>query len=72
MFHCCVCFDCACSDCGVHIDGYIAVGAHTFVVGVEKVTGRQADCIAAATALSDVAIRLLKAGNKVRTPHEQS
>lgn len=51
-------------DCGVHIDGYIAVGAHTFVVGVEKVTGRQADCIAAATALSDVAIRLLKAGNK--------
>ncbi len=55
-------------DLGVHIDGYIAVGAHTVVVGhvpsETPVTGAKADVILAAWTAAEVATRLIKAGNK--------
>lgn len=50
-------------DLGCHIDGYIAVTAHTIVVGAsreKKVTGRRADCILAAYYASEAALRLIK------------
>jgi len=50
---------------GAHIDGYIAVVAHTVVVGVEKVAGRQADVLLAAHLASEAALRLVKPGNEV-------
>lgn len=54
------------SDLGAHIDGFIAVVAHTIVVGASsenKVTGRRADVILAAHYASQAALRLLKPGN---------
>lgn len=53
---------------GAHIDGFIAVAAHTVIVGAsadEKVTGRKADVILAAFWAVQAALRLLKAGNSV-------
>ena len=53
------------SDLGVHLDGFIAVVAHTAVVGASAdapVTGVKADVIAAAHAAAEVALRLVKAG----------
>jgi len=53
-------------DLGAHIDGFIAVAAHTIVVGAspdKKVTGRQADVTLAAYWAVQAALRLLKAGN---------
>lgn len=55
------------SDLGAHVDGFIAVVAHTVVVGGSsdnKVTGRKADVILAAHYASQAALRLLKAGNE--------
>jgi len=52
-------------DLGVHIDGFIAVGAHTHVVGASKenkVTGRKADAIIAAHNCLEAAIRMLRPG----------
>lgn len=52
-------------DLGCHIDGYIAVVAHTLVVGAtreKKVTGRKADVILAAHYAAEAAIRLIKPG----------
>lgn len=54
-------------DLGAHIDGFIAVVAHTIVIGSssqEKVQGRKADCILAAHFASQAALRLLKSGNE--------
>ncbi|KAJ8920397.1 hypothetical protein NQ315_005263 [Exocentrus adspersus] len=54
-------------DLGVHIDGFIAVVAHTIVLGASsenKVTGRKADAILAAHYASQAALRLLKPGNE--------
>jgi len=52
-------------DLGAHIDGYIAVAAHTFVVnGGKKISGKAADVIAAAYTAQEAAYKLLKAGNK--------
>ncbi|XP_018579269.1 proliferation-associated protein 2G4 [Anoplophora glabripennis] len=54
-------------DLGVHIDGFIAVVAHTIVIGASsenKVTGRKADAILAAHFASQAALRLLKPGNE--------
>lgn len=51
------------SDLGAHIDGFIAVAAHTVVVGASAgnpVTGRKADVILAAYWASQAALRLLK------------
>ena len=55
-------------DMGAHIDGFIAVVAHTIVVseGKTKVTGRKADAIIAAHLASEAALRLVKPGNEVR------
>lgn len=50
-------------DLGCHIDGYVAVVAHTLVVGAtreNKVTGRRADCILAAYYAAEAALRLIK------------
>jgi len=52
-------------DLGCHVDGYIAVVAHTIVVGAtreKKVTGRRADCILAAYYAAEAALRLIKPG----------
>lgn len=53
---------------GAHIDGFIAVVAHTHVVEPkEKVTGRKADVVLAAYYASEAALRLVKPGNEVST-----
>lgn len=56
------------SDLGAHIDGFIAVAAHTIVVGAsanQKITGRQADVILGAYWAVQAALRLLKSGANV-------
>uniref|UniRef100_A0A1A9W4T8 Peptidase_M24 domain-containing protein n=1 Tax=Glossina brevipalpis TaxID=37001 RepID=A0A1A9W4T8_9MUSC len=53
-------------DMGAHIDGFIAVAAHTVIVGAstdQKVTGRKADVTLAAFWAVQAALRLLKSGN---------
>ena len=52
-------------ECGVHIDGYLALAAHTFVVSSEPITGRKADVVAATYVAADCILRLLRPGNKV-------
>jgi methionine aminopeptidase len=57
-----------CSDLGAHVDGFIAVVAHTIVLGATseaKVTGRRADVVLAAHYASQAALHLLKPGNEV-------
>lgn len=53
-------------DMGAHIDGFIAVVAHTVVVsdGKSKITGRKADALIAAHLASEAALRLVKPGNE--------
>ncbi|KAL5011027.1 hypothetical protein ScPMuIL_013332 [Solemya velum] len=53
-------------DMGAHIDGFIAVVAHTLVVGPskDKVTGRKADVIMAAHLAADAALRLVRPGGE--------
>merc|ERR1712055_781906 len=54
-------------DMGAHIDGFIAVVAHTLVVGGSadnKVLGKQADVVMAAHLASEAALRLVKPGNE--------
>jgi len=51
-------------DMGAHIDGFIAVVAHTVVVGDGVVTGRKADVLMAAHLASEAALRLVKPGNE--------
>jgi len=53
-------------DMGAHIDGFIAVVAHTVVVGASAenpVVGRKADALLAAHLASEAALRLVKPGN---------
>lgn len=59
---------CFYSDLGAHVDGFIAVVAHTIVIGSleKKVTGRKADVVLAAHYASQAALRLLKPGTEVR------
>ncbi|XP_014246481.1 proliferation-associated protein 2G4 isoform X2 [Cimex lectularius] len=57
-------------DLGAHVDGFIAVVAHTVVLGAtseNKVTGRKADAMLAAHYAAEVALRLLKPGNQTYT-----
>lgn len=54
-----------CSDMGCHIDGFIAVVAHTHVVQSGPITGKQADVVAAANTAAEVALRLVRPGKKV-------
>lgn len=52
-------------DLGAHVDGFIAVAAHSVVVGAKpdkKGTGRAADVVLAAYHASQAALRLLKDG----------
>jgi len=54
-------------DLGAHIDGFIAVVAHTFVVGHgddEKISGRKADVVLAAHYASEAALRMVRPGEK--------
>jgi len=54
-------------DMGAHIDGFIAVVAHTVVVGASvenPVTGSKADALLAAHLASEAALRLVKPGNE--------
>merc|ERR1719179_82520 len=54
-------------DMGAHIDGFIAVVAHTLVVGASgeaPVTGKKADAMLAAHLASEAALRLVKPGNE--------
>ena len=55
-------------DVGCHVDGYIAVAAHTISVGAPAtpaipVTGRKADILQAAHTALEVATKLLQPGN---------
>ena len=54
-------------DMGAHIDGFIAVVAHTIIVndGKAKITGRKADALMAAHLCAEAALRLVKPGNEV-------
>ena len=58
-------------DMGAHIDGFIAVVAHTVVVsdGKSKIAGRKADVMLAAHLASEAALRLVKPGNEVQKIH---
>ena len=52
---------------GAHIDGFASISAETIVVGAseqEPVTGRRADVIKAAYNAAELAMRLIKVGNK--------
>ena len=51
---------------GCHIDGFIAVVAHTHVLQGGPVTGSQADVFAAANTAAEVALRLVRPGRKVK------
>ncbi|OQR66863.1 proliferation-associated protein 2G4-like [Tropilaelaps mercedesae] len=54
-------------DLGAHIDGFIAVVAHTIVIGAtkeNKATGRKADVILAAHKSIEAALRLVRPGNQ--------
>ncbi|KAL2902090.1 ERBB-3 BINDING PROTEIN 1 [Bienertia sinuspersici] len=51
-------------DLGCHIDGFIAVVAHTHVIQEGPVTGRKADVVAAANTAAEVALRLVRPGKK--------
>jgi curved DNA binding protein len=53
-------------DVGVHIDGFISVGAHTLIVGAsaeKKIEGKQADVMMAAYNAGQAALALIKPGN---------
>jgi methionine aminopeptidase len=55
------------SDLGAHIDGFIAVVAHTVVVGASgdgKVDGRKADVILAAHYAAEAALRIVRPGSE--------
>jgi methionine aminopeptidase len=52
---------------GAQIDGFAAISAETMVVGAtakDPVTGRQADVLKAAWHAAEIAMRLVKVGNK--------
>lgn len=54
-------------DLGVHVDGFIANVAHSFILDVSKdspVSGRKADVIKAAHYCAEAALRLVKPGNQ--------
>ncbi|XP_063227576.1 proliferation-associated protein 2G4 [Bacillus rossius redtenbacheri] len=54
-------------DLGAHVDGFIAVVAHTIVIGASperKVKGKKADVVLAAHYASQAALRLLKPGSE--------
>lgn len=55
-------------DLGCHVDGYIAVAAHTITVAADQaapmtVSGSKADCMLAAFEGAEIAARLIRPGN---------
>jgi curved DNA binding protein len=57
-------------DMGAHIDGFIAVVAHSLVVGISeenKIKGRKADVVRAAHYAAEAALRLVRPGNDNNT-----
>ncbi|XP_011884104.1 PREDICTED: proliferation-associated protein 2G4-like [Vollenhovia emeryi] len=57
-------------DLGARVDGFIAVVAHTIIIGSsseKKVTGRKGDVVLAAHYASQAALRLLKPGTETYT-----
>jgi len=53
-------------DLGAHVDGYVAVAAHSVIIGASKespVTGRKADVMIAAQKALEAALRLVRPGN---------
>ena len=52
-------------DLGVHVDGYIAVVAHTVILSEAK-KSRAADALLAAHYCAEAALRLVKPGNEVK------
>lgn len=60
--------DVGCSDLGAHIDGFIALAAHSLVLQsgeAAPVTGRQADVLQAANTALEAALRLIRPGKLV-------
>lgn len=60
-------------DLGCHIDGFVAVTAHTLVVQEDAsapVTGKKADLLQAAHTAVEVAMRLIKPGKKISAVSE--
>lgn len=57
-------------DLGCHVDGFIAVVAHTQVVQQGAVTGRAGEILAAANTAAEVALRLIRPGRKNREVSE--
>jgi len=53
-------------DLGVHVDGYIAVVAHTVILGDTK-KGRAVDALLAAHYCAEAALRLVRPGKEVRS-----
>ncbi|KAF8822602.1 putative proliferation-associated protein 2G4 [Cardiosporidium cionae] len=53
-------------DLGCHIDGFISMGAHSFIIGEDPsfFTGRRADVLKAAHVTAEAALRVVKVGNK--------
>jgi curved DNA binding protein len=49
-------------DMAIHIDGFIAAGGHTVVVGDDKVEDKRADVIMAAWNAAEAALRLVQVG----------
>jgi len=50
-------------DMAIHIDGFIAAGGHTVVVGDDKIEDKRADVTMAAWTAAEAALRLVKVGN---------
>ncbi|KAJ1607762.1 proliferation-associated protein 2G4 metalloprotease, partial [Cryptosporidium canis] len=50
-------------DLGAHIDGFISICSHSIVVGEERISGRKADVLRAASTAMDVALRAIRPGN---------
>lgn len=50
-------------DMAIHIDGFIAAGAHTTIVGDDKLEDARADVVMAAWNAAEAALRLVQVGN---------
>lgn len=58
--------DCVKIDLGAHIDGWIAVGAHTVILSAEPIKGKDADLLAATSACMEAALRTIRPGKKAK------
>merc|ERR1712028_198650 len=47
----------------IHIDGFIAAGGHTVVIGDDKIEDKRADVMMAAWNAAEAALRLVQVGN---------